>query len=48
MLTGEVKILSADIVYDMGSSMNPAIDIGQVEGAFIQGVGYLLTETAGV
>ncbi len=44
VLTGEVKILSADIVYDMGSSMNPAIDIGQVEGAFIQGVGYLLTE----
>jgi xanthine dehydrogenase/oxidase len=44
VLTGEVKILSADIVYDMGASMNPAIDIGQVEGAFIQGVGYLLTE----
>ncbi|HEY2913657.1 MAG TPA: molybdopterin cofactor-binding domain-containing protein, partial [Candidatus Angelobacter sp.] len=38
------KILSADIVYDMGWSLNPAIDIGQVEGAFIQGVGYLLTE----
>ncbi len=44
ILTGEVKILSADIVYDMGWSLNPAIDIGQVEGAFIQGVGYLLTE----
>ncbi|HKB92132.1 MAG TPA: molybdopterin cofactor-binding domain-containing protein [Opitutaceae bacterium] len=44
VLTGEVKILSSDIVYDMGWSMNPAIDIGQVEGAFIQGVGYLLTE----
>ncbi|MFS8068526.1 MAG: molybdopterin cofactor-binding domain-containing protein, partial [Byssovorax sp.] len=44
ILTGEVKILSADIVYDMGRSMNPAIDIGQVEGAFMQGVGYLLTE----
>ena len=44
MLTGEVKILSSDIVYDMGWSMNPAIDIGQVEGAFVQGVGYLLTE----
>jgi xanthine dehydrogenase/oxidase len=44
ILTGEVKILSSDIVYDMGWSMNPAIDIGQVEGAFIQGVGYLLTE----
>ena len=44
ILTGEVKILSSDLVYDMGWSMNPAIDIGQVEGAFIQGVGYLLTE----
>lgn len=44
ILTGEVKILSADIIYDMGFSMNPAIDIGQVEGAFIQGVGYLMTE----
>jgi xanthine dehydrogenase/oxidase len=44
ILTGEVKILSSDIVFDMGWSMNPAIDIGQVEGAFIQGVGYLLTE----
>ncbi len=44
VLTGEVKILSSDLVYDMGWSMNPAIDIGQVEGAFVQGVGYLLTE----
>jgi xanthine dehydrogenase/oxidase len=44
ILTGEIKILSADIVYDMGWSLNPAIDIGQVEGAFVQGVGYLLTE----
>lgn len=44
VLTGETKILSSDIVYDMGWSMNPALDIGQVEGAFIQGVGYLLTE----
>ncbi len=45
VLTGEVKVLSADIVYDMGWSMNPAIDIGQVEGAFVQGLGYLMTET---
>ncbi|OHT18679.1 Xanthine dehydrogenase molybdenum-binding subunit [Sphingomonas haloaromaticamans] len=44
VLTGETKILSSDIVYDMGWSLNPALDIGQVEGAFIQGVGYLLTE----
>jgi xanthine dehydrogenase/oxidase len=44
ILTGEVKLISTDLVYDMGRSMNPAIDIGQVEGAFMQGVGYLLTE----
>lgn len=44
ILTGEVKIISSDIIYDMGMSMNPAIDIGQIEGAFVQGIGYLLTE----
>ncbi|RED10642.1 molybdopterin cofactor-binding domain-containing protein [Pontivivens insulae] len=44
ILTGETKILSSDLVYDMGWSLNPAVDIGQVEGAFVQGVGYLLTE----
>jgi xanthine dehydrogenase/oxidase len=44
ILTGETKILSSDVMYDMGWSMNPAIDIGQVEGAFVQGIGYLMTE----
>jgi len=44
ILTGETKILSADIVYDAGWSMNPALDIGQVEGAFVQGIGYVLSE----
>lgn len=44
VLTGETKIISSDIVYDMGWSMNPAIDIGQVEGAFIQGVGLVTSE----
>lgn len=44
ILTGETKILSSDVMYDAGWSMNPAIDIGQVEGAFVQGLGYVLSE----
>ncbi|UST53713.1 xanthine dehydrogenase molybdopterin binding subunit [Comamonadaceae bacterium OTU4NAUVB1] len=43
-LTGEWKLLRADILQDAGRSLNPAIDIGQVEGAFIQGMGWLTTE----
>ena len=43
-LTGEWRLLRADALYDAGQSLNPAIDIGQVEGAFIQGMGWLTTE----
>ncbi|MEO8298384.1 MAG: xanthine dehydrogenase molybdopterin binding subunit [Burkholderiales bacterium] len=43
-LTGESKVLRADVLHDVGRSLNPAIDIGQVEGAFVQGMGWLTTE----
>ena len=43
-LTGEWRLLRADILHDAGRSLNPAIDIGQVEGAFIQGMGWLTME----
>lgn len=44
VLTGEVEILSADLLYDCGQSLSPEIDLGQVEGSFIIGVGHFLTE----
>jgi hypothetical protein len=44
VLTGEVQVLQADIVYDAGDALNPAVDIGQIEGAFITGLGHYLTE----
>jgi len=43
-LTGEWKLLAAHVLHDAGRSLNPAIDIGQVEGAFIQGMGWLTME----
>ena len=43
-LTGEWKLLRADLLHDVGRSLNPAIDIGQIEGAFVQGMGWLTME----
>ncbi len=43
-LTGEMRVERVDIVHDVGRSLNPALDIGQIEGAFVQGLGWLTTE----
>lgn len=44
MLTGENRVVRADILHDVGRSLNPAIDLGQIEGGFVQGMGWLTTE----
>ena len=43
-LTGENRILRTDILHDCGASLNPALDIGQIEGGFVQGAGWLTME----
>jgi len=42
--TGESRVLRADLLHDAGRSLNPALDLGQVEGAYVQGLGWLMTE----
>ena len=44
MLTGQHSLLSTEMVVDMGQAVNPAIDVAQIEGAFIQGYGYIFME----
>jgi xanthine dehydrogenase large subunit len=43
-LTGEHRVVAVDILHDVGRSLNPAVDLGQIEGGFIQGMGWLTTE----
>ena len=47
-LTGEYKLLAVDILHDVGASLNPAIDMGQIVGGFIQGMGWLCSEELSV
>ena len=44
VLTGESQILRADILYDAGHSLNPCLDVGPIEGGFVQGAGLMTTE----
>ncbi|KAH9699212.1 Indole-3-acetaldehyde oxidase [Citrus sinensis] len=44
LLTGETTIVRSDIIYDCGQSLNPAVDLGQIEGAFVQGIGFFMLE----
>ncbi len=44
MLTGENRMLRVDILHDCGDSLNPAVDLGQVEGGYVQGAGWLTSE----
>ncbi|MAP94500.1 MAG: xanthine dehydrogenase molybdopterin binding subunit [Ponticaulis sp.] len=43
-LTGENRVVQTDILHEVGQSLNPAIDMGQIEGGFVQGMGWLTTE----
>ena len=43
-LTGDFQVVRADVLMDLGRSLNPGIDLGQIEGAFVQGVGWCTIE----
>ncbi|XP_060555536.1 xanthine dehydrogenase/oxidase-like, partial [Ruditapes philippinarum] len=45
VLTGETQVLQADLYMDIGKSLNPALDVGQIEGAFVQGLGMVTSES---
>ena len=45
VLSGEVHVQNTEIVYDCGQSLNPSVDVGQIEGGFIMGLGYFMTES---
>ena len=44
VLTGQHKLLRTDILHDVGDSLNEGLDIGQIEGGFVQGMGWVTTE----
>ncbi|CAA7015316.1 unnamed protein product [Microthlaspi erraticum] len=44
LVTGRTEIIRSDIIYDSGKSLNPAVDLGQIEGAFVQGIGFFMSE----
>ena len=43
-LTGETRVVAVDILHDVGASLNPALDIGQIEGGYVQGMGWMMME----
>ncbi|KAL1188795.1 Aldehyde oxidase 4 [Cardamine amara subsp. amara] len=44
LVTGRTEIIRSDIIYDCGKSLNPAVDLGQIEGAYVQGIGFFMYE----
>uniref|UniRef100_A0A1J3G0L1 Indole-3-acetaldehyde oxidase n=1 Tax=Noccaea caerulescens TaxID=107243 RepID=A0A1J3G0L1_NOCCA len=44
LVTGQTTVLQTDILYDCGKSLNPAVDLGQIEGSFVQGLGFFMLE----